>query len=118
VNIGLSSVIGMVQPVEKTFPGGASVLVTDNGRRVMVPLAPGALTPIHIGPIVVLAPGISVPVVDERPVVLALDGEREVVLRDADQAEVTLELTGPWMVDVERTLRLAVKNGVFEIEAI
>jgi hypothetical protein len=42
-----------------------------------------------------------------------LDGEREIILNDYDEAEVTLELDGPWIIDVERTLLLAVSEGTF-----
>ncbi len=45
--------------------------------------------------------------------VLALDGEREISLRDGDEACVELDLGGPWIVDVERTLSLAVAEGAF-----
>ncbi|MBC8450122.1 MAG: NAD(+)/NADH kinase [Chloroflexi bacterium] len=113
VNIGLSSVIGMVRPVGPTDPGGASALVGSEGRRVMAPLAPGVVVPVTLGTITDLKPGVRYPVVDERPAVLALDGEREIVLHEGQRAEVRLERDGPWIVDVERTLRHAVAEGAF-----
>jgi len=115
VNIGISSVIGMVHPVAPTYPGGASVTIVPNGKKVMVPLAPGSLVPVGIGEIVDLKPGVRYPVEGERPAVLALDGEREITLRDCDQAEVALRLDGPWIVDVERTLLLAVAERAFVV---
>jgi len=112
-NIGISSVIGMVHPVDWTYPGGASVTIVPNGRKVMSPLAPGSFVPVGIGEIIDLKPDVGYPVENERPAVLALDGEREIILNDCDEAEVTLELDGPWIVDVERTLLLAVSEGTF-----
>lgn len=120
-NIGLSSVIGMVRPVGPTEPGGASAvvgsarasLVIGQGRRVLAPLAPGVVVPVSVGAITDLEPGLRYPIVDERPAVLALDGEREIVLHEGQRAEVRLERDGPWLVDVERTLQHAVIEGAF-----
>jgi predicted polyphosphate/ATP-dependent NAD kinase len=116
-NIGLSSIIGVVHPVDAAHPGGASVTITANGRKAMVPIAPGALVPVGIGEIVKMHPGINYPVDSRRPAVLALDGEREITLNSGDEAEVTLDLEGPWIVDVEWTLSLAVAEGAFVAES-
>ncbi len=113
VNIGLSSIIGVVQPVDPAYPGGASVTTTANGRMVMAPIAPGSVVPVSIGEIVEMKPGVSYLVDSLRPAVLALDGEREITLHGSDDAEVTLDLEGPWIVDVDRALSLAVAEGAF-----
>jgi predicted polyphosphate/ATP-dependent NAD kinase len=113
VHIGISSIIGMVHPVAPSYPGGAAVTIVPRGRRVMVPLAPGSLVAVSIGEIVDLKPGVRYPVSGERPAVLALDGEREITLCEGEEADVKLELDGPWIVDVERTLLLAVAEGAF-----
>ncbi len=110
-NIGLSSVIGVVHPVDRAYPGGASVTTADDGRKVMVPIAPGSLVPVGIGEIIEMKPGNNYPVDSLRPAVLALDGEREITLHGGDDAEVTLDLEGPWIVDVDRALSLAVAEG-------
>jgi hypothetical protein len=91
------------------------VSIQPNGRQVLAPIAPGRIASIGIGELVTLAPGVAHPVLGERPAVLALDGEREIVLHQGDQAEVTLTLEGPWIVDVERALLLAVEEGTFKI---
>ena len=113
VNIGLSSIVGMVQPVDPADPVGASVAIVPNGRKISVPIAPGSFEPVSIGQIVDLQPGIAHPVGGDRPAILALDGEREISLNTGDEATVTLDLDGPWIVDVERTLQSAVANGAF-----
>ncbi len=43
INIGLSAIIGVVNPVDPAYPGGASATITQDGRKVMVPIAPGSL---------------------------------------------------------------------------
>jgi predicted polyphosphate/ATP-dependent NAD kinase len=115
LNIGLSSLIGVVHPVDPAYPGGAFVTTAKNGRRVMVPIAPGSLVPVGIGEVFEMKPGKPYPVDSLRPSVLALDGEREIALHGGDDAEVTLDLGGPWIVDVERSLSLAVAAGAFTL---
>jgi predicted polyphosphate/ATP-dependent NAD kinase len=111
--IGLSSIVGMVHPVSRGDPVGASATIVPDGRKVISPLAPGSVVPVGVGEITDLEPGVRYAIRSERPAVLALDGEREIVLRDGDRAEVTLQLDGPWFVDVKRTLLLAVAGGAF-----
>jgi predicted polyphosphate/ATP-dependent NAD kinase len=112
-SIGLSSVIGMLRPISAGEPQGAVVLMGNPGRRVVAPIAPGAMITVGIEQIEMLQPGVARPVVGERPAVLALDGEREIELGPDDRAEVVLRLDGPWLVDVERTLLWAVSDGLF-----
>jgi len=115
VNIGLSSVIGVVQPVDPADPGGAMTTIVSDGRLVMVPIAPGSLVPVRVGEVRAMEPGVSYPVIGGRPAVLALDGEREITLYEGDEASVMLDLDGPWIVDVEQALRLAVAEGAFVV---
>jgi hypothetical protein len=93
--------------------GGAYVTIAANGRKVMAPIAPGFVVPVGIGEIVEMKPGISYPIDSRRSATLALDGERQITLHTGDEAMVRLDLEGPWIVDVERTLSQAVAEGVF-----
>jgi hypothetical protein len=113
VNIGLSSIVGVLQPVDPALPVGASITIAADGQKVLVPIAPGSVVPIGIGEIRDMQPGMNYPVDAGRPAVLALDGEREITLCRGDEAQVRLDLDGPWIVDVERTLSLAVAEGAF-----
>jgi predicted polyphosphate/ATP-dependent NAD kinase len=115
VNIGLSSIVGMVHPVGPAEPVGATATIATGGRQVRVPIAPGSLVPVGVGEIAEMEPGVAHRVLGERPAVLALDGEREFTLYQGDEAEVTLSLEGPWLVDVERTQLAAVADGAFLI---
>jgi len=114
-SIGLSSIVGVVHPVDAAHPGGAAVTMTANGRQVRAPIAPGVVVPVGIGEIVEMVPGGRYAVDPQRPAVLALDGEREIVLGGGDEAAIVLDLDGPWIVDVARTLATAVANGAFVI---
>jgi hypothetical protein len=111
--IGLSTLVGMLRPITVSEPQGAAVLVGKDGRRVLAPIAPGAITAVDVEQIAMLQPNVAHAVADIRPAVLALDGEREIELGTGDHAEVVLRLEGPWIVDVERTLLWAVEDGLF-----
>jgi predicted polyphosphate/ATP-dependent NAD kinase len=113
--IGLSSILGVVHPVDPAYPGGASATITANGRKALVPIAPGSVVSVGIGEIFEMQPGKGCPVASIRPAVLALDGEREITLGSGDDAQVELDLEGPWIVDVERTLSQAVAAGAFAV---
>lgn len=111
--IGLSSIIGVVRPLEPGAPLGAAASFSADGRQVMAPLAPGTFARVSLDRIRDLEPGIRVPVDGARPVAMGLDGERELVLVEGDDAEVVLDPGGPWIVDVERALKGAVESGQF-----
>jgi hypothetical protein len=47
--------------------------------------------------------------------VLAIDGERERVLKRGQRAHLSLRRDGPWVVDVQRTLAHAAACGAFKV---
>lgn len=49
----------------------------------------------------------------EGPGIIALDGDREIELRHGQQATLTVERKGPWVIDVNQALQLAAARGVF-----
>ena len=113
VNIGISSVIGMVQKVEADEPSGAYVTMGGQKQRVQSTIIPGKLIPVDFDEIVRMKPGVDYDIVDTRPVTIALDGERQVVIYNTDQVQVELQTDGPWLVDVEKTLDLAVAQNEY-----
>ena len=46
------------------------------------------------------------------PGVVALDGDRDHWLKDGETATVTIRRDGPWVLDVEATMRWAVAQGI------
>lgn len=114
VNIGLSAIVGMVHPVEIDALEGAMLLVEEDGsKRVQAAVAPGLIKEIRYGCVSAMLPDVLYPVVDERPMVLALDGEREIYLGESDQASLQLRLEGPWLVNVENVMMQASKEKLF-----
>ncbi|MGE5596519.1 MAG: NAD(+)/NADH kinase [Hyphomicrobiales bacterium] len=109
--VGLSAIGGLLRPVSRSEPGGLVVQCGEGGRPLMAPLAPGYYDDVCVRSADRLEEG--EPVVLEGPGIMALDGEREIVLRPGQRAEVTVLRDGPHVVDVERVLQLAACNGHF-----
>ncbi|MGC8837434.1 MAG: NAD(+)/NADH kinase [Anaerolineae bacterium] len=110
---GLSSLAGFVRPVGPREPRGLCLWLGEpRVCSVTAPLAPGLVVRVGVEAFRELALGDSV-VVPGGGVLLALDGEREMALRPGQTAEVRLEEGGPWLVDPERALEEAVRQGAF-----
>ncbi len=56
--------------------------------------------------------GIEVKVL-HKPSAIALDGKGDIAVEASDQVKVRLQRDGPPVVDVEKTIREAVKKGFF-----
>lgn len=109
-HIGISSVIGMARAIDARTPQGAWVQTGQGQQTVQTTILPGELVEMQISPIETMLPDVLYPLIDHRPVALALDGERELVLYAGDQAGVMLRCDGPWLVDVHATLKDALRK--------
>jgi predicted polyphosphate/ATP-dependent NAD kinase len=114
-SIGVSSIIGMAKPVSVYDPFGAMAVICseDHCQRVTAPVGPGLITSLYLQSIEKMEPDKAYPVLDQRPLMLALDGEREIYLGAEDKAEIVLRTDGPWIVDVDRVMQDAVQNQYF-----
>lgn len=105
---GLAGVAGMVRPFGADVPG-ALHLRFGGHRSVLAPLGPGQMVPIAVQEWRMLHPGERVTL--RGPGVLALDGERQMVLRGGESAEVRLRAAGPGVLDVSGLLRSLAAGG-------
>jgi predicted polyphosphate/ATP-dependent NAD kinase len=105
-NIGFTSIIGKYQTIERDAPFGAMVIVKDKGKcyKVQAAIGPGLIYDICIDEFQKLEPEIPVSVLSQRPAVLALDGEREIVLCENDSAEILLNIEGPNFININRVM--------------
>ena len=94
-------------------PRGGMVIETDpQAPPVLAPIAPGLIQPVGVRRYAPLG-------VDERVELLAgkgtlaLDGEREIVMRPRDRIAVCLRATGPRVVQPQKALALAAEQGFF-----
>jgi predicted polyphosphate/ATP-dependent NAD kinase len=110
--IGLSSIGGLVCPVNPQEPRGLCLDLGPNGQTVTAPVAPGVVQEVSIECARMMRVGEDV-AVRSTPCVLALDGEREVEIRRNQRAAIRLSAEGPVVVDVKRTMHGAMKEGVF-----
>lgn len=114
--IGIASLGSPLFPEECGSCNGAFIRIARSEAAtstITVPIAPGLIRQvpvrdaqlIHPGEVISFAPG---------PCTIALDGEREIEVRDAGSAlAVRLQPKGPRVVDVEAALTLGASLGVF-----
>jgi hypothetical protein len=104
--VGLSGVAGLLLPLGWDEPGGVLVRCSPAaGRRLRAPLAPGLFADFGIDEVRRLDPGEPVELTGAG--VLAVDGERDRVLRTGDTVAARIEAGGPWVVSPAATLRRA-----------
>lgn len=113
-SIGLASILGKYSPLSPRDKKGAWLKINPKGQDVFAPIAPGLFLPIGISEMEEIALG------EERnistyPSIIALDGEKEVMLSKGDNASVKLQEKGPFVVDIKGTLREAVSRGFFKV---
>ncbi len=106
--IGLSALGGLLAPLDAEEDAGLMLTFGPGGVVVRAPLAPGLYQDVAVAAVERLALG--EPVTVEGPGILALDGERERVLRPGQRAVLRVLRDGPWLVDVRRTLWTAARR--------
>jgi hypothetical protein len=85
-------------------------LDSKEGVEVTAPVAPGLIKSVRVLGFNPISIGDEI-CFDMSPAVIALDGEREVELLPGKRASVRLNGSGPRVVDIERTMWLAVQRG-------
>lgn len=108
---GIAAVGGLLRAVSGAEDHGLGLWFGPGGVRLRAPLAPGLYRDIDVRETRLLALG--EPVALAGPGVLALDGERERVLRDGQRACLRVQRDGPRVIDVHRTLHLAAQRRTF-----
>lgn len=109
---GISSIGGFIQPLSPLEPGGMHIQF---GKplvcRITAPLAPGLLATFGVESIRKISAG-EVVTIQGKQCIIALDGEREILLRSDQSAQITLRQDGPWIVDVFKTLNIAASQKI------
>ena len=112
-SIGLSS-IGAHAPIQVASPEhGLYLRLEQGGQPVLAPIAPGLLSNVSVAASHPLAPGETVVVRHQQPCVLALDGEREIELREGAIVQLKLNPNGPRVIDAHEAIAIAARDGVF-----
>ena len=112
-SIGLSS-IGAHAPIQVDSPEhGLYLRLGSGGQPVLAPIAPGLLRQVSVVECHALAPDEMVAIKHPQPCVLALDGEREIELRQGTAVQLKLNPNGPRVIDARKAIEVAARNGVF-----
>ena len=110
---GVSSIAGRLHPVARTDPGGVYVRFGPGGRRVRMPLMPGSFVTVEVAEVRVLSSGESV--VLAGPGMLAFDGERDRRVGAGATITLSVDHSGPLVIDVEQTLIRAAHGRRFDV---
>ena len=109
-SIGMSPIGGLVHPVFAEDECGLLVTMDKTQPSMLVPVSPGLFRPVHVGKVTEI--GFEVDVLFRGPGVIALDGDRDLKLRDGEVATVVIRRDGPHVIDIEAAMRYAVAQGM------
>jgi len=116
--IGFMALAGnLPYPQNLAHNGGMLIRLHPEAPSVLAPIAPGLIVPVGVQSHAPLALGERVEVAT-GPCTLALDGEREVMVRPGQQAAVRLNPEGPYVIDPQRVLAEAAQQGIFVQERL
>lgn len=110
---GVASIAGRVHPIDRRADGGVLIRLGPGGRRVRVPLAPGTFATVDVQSVEPLA--FSEPVEVPGGGVLAYDGERTTPVGAQATITVSIEPSGPRIIDVEAALIAAARSQLFDV---
>jgi len=110
--IGFMALAGNL-PLHATHPHTGMIIHTHpDAPPVLAPIAPGLIVPVGVQRYAPLALGEPVKLAD-GPCIIALDGEREVVVRSGERAAIRLNPEGPRVINPHHVLAHAAQQGVF-----
>lgn len=116
--IGMSSIIGLLSPVDRLTPEGRRVrmLPLDEApTQLSAPIAPGLIEEVGIGAVETLEPGaIYLPSVSAGSI--ALDGERELTFSEIDDVSIRLQTDAFRTINVPDCMAYAARHGLLTRE--
>lgn len=112
-SIGLSAIGGMLEPIGPREEGGLHIRMQKQEKgnhSIIAGILPGVMAEVEVNKFNRLQIGdaVDLPSVNGT---LAMDGERELVMRQGHRWTVRLQSDGPWRLDVEHIMREAVKRN-------
>lgn len=116
-SIGFSAVAGCLETIKDRDEYGLSLKLGSPGQRILAPVAAGVLTELTVNDVRSLPLDVPVSFPVDRDCMVALDGERELQIREGDTLTITVTRNGPWRVRFRRALELAVQKGLFRPES-
>lgn len=112
--IGLSAIGAGIRPISASSSLGLHLLLGEEGTPVTAPIAPGLVDTVYVQQYATFDSSRPLPITT-YPCVVALDGEREVVVTAEAGWTVRYEPRGVCVIDHRRTLRHAANSGFFNV---
>jgi len=110
--LGMTRIGANLHPIGPDDDHGIYVKLGRGKLRVRASVLPGLFSDVRVEEWKVLELGEEIEVT-HKPSVIALDGERGVIVQTTDRVKIRLQRDGPPVVDIEKTLKEAVKKGYF-----
>lgn len=110
--IGASAIGGYLPEAPADGELGMWLELGPGDWSILAPIAPGLVAELSIHSWRWLKVG-DRGTISQAPVVLALDGEREIAIKQDERVEIKLSQSGPHVVDIKAALRAASRAGVF-----
>lgn len=111
-NLGMTAIGGNLHHIGPDDAQGMYLRLGNGHLKVKAAVLPGVVREVGIAEWKLLEPGDEV-TVKPKPSVIALDGERELTVKDTDQIKIRLQSDGPSVVDIKKTVRAAAAKGFF-----
>ena len=111
-SMGLSCIGGCVCPVGPDDDHGLHLKLGEGSLRARAAVLPGVIEEIGIQEFRLIELGEAVELV-QKPCLIAVDGEREMVVRARDEVKVRVERDGPRVVDLNKAINKAARQGFF-----
>ena len=111
-SIGFSSVGGYLCPLPAGCGKGLHIILGKGRRTVKTPIAPGLICSLSIKTHHVFGADEAIPI-SHVPSLIALDGEREITVRNGDALCVRINSQGPLVIDIDRVLQQACERSLF-----
>ena len=111
-SMGLSCIGGCVCPVGPDDDHGLHLKLGEGSLRARAAVLPGVIEEIGILEFRLIELGEDVELV-QKPCLIAVDGEREMTVRARDEVKVRVERDGPRVVDVNKAINKAARQGFF-----
>jgi predicted polyphosphate/ATP-dependent NAD kinase len=102
--IGFSAIAGAVRIVRDTDEGGFALRLSKDGRHVKAAIAAGVVEEVGIVDDRLLADNEMLEIPVPYTSMIALDGERELKVREGDRLSVRICRNGPWRVKPEEAI--------------
>jgi predicted polyphosphate/ATP-dependent NAD kinase len=116
--IGLASIGGSFCPITADDDRGLYLRLGKDNLKVNAAIAPGMIREVGIEEHRVLSLNERVEITTDKLAIIALDGEREVLIHPEDKVEIELCKDGPRVVKIKEILEAAARKGFFVNSAL